>query len=125
VEKLKLALAKSALAENARFRTGSHFALEIPQEVLLAGGTSAPLTNSGEEPIAANRSNPPAPGEVPPIIEPQPASEPEPDANKPVAPAPAPKQENRPPTKEELNKQFEELSKQEGQPEAKKGEAQK
>ena len=34
VEVLRLALAKSAFAENAKFKTGSHFALEIPLEVL-------------------------------------------------------------------------------------------
>lgn len=133
VEKLRLALAKSAFAENAKFKTGSHFALEIPLEVLLEGGPSPDFANSAEQPIAANRSAPPQPGEVPPaIIEPQPVSEPPAETTKPVAPAP-PAKGDRPPTREELNKQFEELGKKEGQPEpkkdgqpeAKKGEAQK
>jgi hypothetical protein len=123
IEKLKLALAKSALAENARFKTGSHFALEIPLEVLLASGSPEGAAHVAEEPIAANRAAPAAPGEQPPIIAPQPV----PEAGDPPVPAPMPppKKEDRPPTREELNKQFEELSKTEGQPEPKKGEAQK
>ena len=125
VEKFKLALAKSAFAENAKFKTGSHFALEIPLEVLLAGGPSSAATPT-EEPIAANRTSPSIPGENPPeVIEPlQIGDEPMPAGGQPPAAPPA-KKENRPPTREELNKQFEEFSKKEGQPEPKKGEAQK
>ena len=128
VEKLKLALAKSALAENARFRTGSHFALEIPLEVLLASGSTRASANSAEEPIAANRAAPAGPGEPPAEIVAPLVHGDEPMPGKPAAtpaPMPAGKKEDRPPSKDELNKQFEELSKPEGQPEPKKGEAQK
>jgi hypothetical protein len=125
VEVLRLALAKSAFAENAKFKTGSHFALEIPLEVLLAGGPSPEFANTGEEPVATNRTIPPQPGDVPPgNIEPHPAIAPQPEA-KPAVPAAAPPPKDRPPTREELNKQFEEFSKKEGQPDPKKGEAQK
>lgn len=120
IETLRLALAKSAFAKNTK---GTHFALEIPQEMLLEGGATPDFANSAEQPIAANRTAPPQPGEAPPaIIEPQPASEPPSDTAKPAAP---PAKGDRPPTREELNKQFEELSKKEGQPVPKKGEAQK
>jgi hypothetical protein len=123
VEKLRLALAKSALAdkENVKFKTGSHFALEIPLEVLLTGGSSpAAAPRDAAEPIAANQA---ASADAPQPLAISDAAPPPGDA---AAPKPAePKKEDRPPSKEELNRQFEELSKKEGQPEPKKGEAQK
>jgi hypothetical protein len=128
VEKLKLALAKSALAENARFRTGSHIALEIPLEFLLAGGPSSGGALSGEVPFAARRANLAPPGEQPAEPIPPLGIGDEPAPAKPVAtpaPMPAEKKWDRPPSKEELNKQFEELSKKEGKAEAPKPEAPK
>jgi hypothetical protein len=123
IEKLKLALAKSALAENVQSKTGSHFALEIPLEVLLAGGSSIAGENIGAEPFAASRSDPPPAAVIPPLGI---GEEPMPD--KPAA-APAPlaakKKGDKPPSKEELNKQFEELSKKEGKPETPKSDTPK
>lgn len=121
IDAFKLALAKSALAGGAKFRTGSHLALEIPAEMLMTRPGSA--ETAAQDPIAASIAPTPA-GEQPAIIAEEPAAVP-PAGNPPptAAPAPAPKKENRPPTREELNKQFEELSKENG--EAKKGEAQK
>lgn len=118
VEKLHLALAKSALAENAKFRGHSHFALEIPLEVLLTKRSSEGAPAQAAGPIAANQATPLEADMPMPLAigsaEPQPAAAPEPL-----------KKGDRPPTKEELNKQFEKLAGEEGKPEAKKGEAQK
>lgn len=108
VEKLKLALAKASLAEGAKFRNGSHFALELPLEMLLTGAESAPLAR-GDGPIAAS-----IPAAIGPAAEPAaiiaPAAEGEPPAVAAAAP-PEMKKPNQPPTAEELNRQFEEFSK--------------
>lgn len=60
VEKLRLALAKAAIAGNAKTR-GTHFAFEIPREVLLRGAPGArpaalPAAVRGEGPIAASQA---------------------------------------------------------------------
>jgi hypothetical protein len=65
VEKLRLALAKNAIAGNAKTR-GTHFAFEIPQEVLLRGspgprGPIDPNMRPPEGPITANQ----APSSIP------------------------------------------------------------
>ena len=60
VEKLRLALAKNAIAGNAKTR-GTHFAFEIPQEVLLRGapgerGPIDPAVHPQGGPITANQA---------------------------------------------------------------------
>jgi hypothetical protein len=123
IEKLKLAVAKSALAGNAKTR-GTHFALEIPLEVLLRkqAGTAV-AAGAAAAPVLARQA--PAAGESPgnPAIIAAPETGVPAAGDKPAEPAKGPK---RPPTREELNRQFEELSKKEAaqkELEAKAGDA--
>jgi hypothetical protein len=115
IEKFKLALAKSALAEGVKFKSGTHFALEIPLEVLLVKADSISSPAVAEAAVLANQT-PVASADGAPAIIAAPAAEAAvaPAGDKPTVAAagqPEMKKRNEPPTAEELNRQFEELSK--------------
>jgi hypothetical protein len=124
IEKLKLALAKSSLAEGAKFRTGSHFALEIPLEMLLTGTEPAPLER-GDSPVAASLPAALIPAAEPPAAIAPAAIAPAAAGESPAVAAAAPpetKKPNQPPSIEDLNRAIEALSKEQDKEAKAKGE---
>jgi hypothetical protein len=107
-EKLKLALAKSALAESLK----GHLALEVPVEYLFRrpSGSSAPPAVSA--PITA-RQMPADPGGIKVSESPAISAADDPAAGPPIesAPAAVPAKKKGPPSKEDLNKFLEEFDK--------------
>jgi hypothetical protein len=105
-ESLKLALAKSAVVDTAK----GHWAFAVPLEAMFRkrpdlASSPAAGEGAGGGPISANQA--PQATDDPVLTPPATAA-----ADKPVeAPAPEKPKINRPPTKEELNKQFEEFDK--------------
>lgn len=80
IDKLRLALAKSALAGTAKTR-GTHFAFEIPQEMLLRGGPRTRPDPAAQPAVTPSGDNPPPPDlTAPPLNTPPAAAAPMPAA---------------------------------------------
>jgi hypothetical protein len=119
VEKLKLALEKATLAEGMKVRAPTHFALEIPLETLLTQSSgSGNVVAAALDPVLANQAAEGEPAGAPAIVA-QPSA---PLEVSPTAPAAAADGDKpvangyNPPSAEELNRLFEELSEKYGDP---------